>query len=119
MDILKSKKIPKDNTTGVKGVYKVRGKYLVKIVFQKKQYILGQYNDLATAAEVRRKAEQLLFDEVVDFYDQWNHWAEKDPDWAKNNPIRISVDKNGSDLNVHFLPVLPKEEKIVDHVVMA
>ena len=33
IDILKSKKIPTDNTTGYRGVYLVKGKYLAKIVF--------------------------------------------------------------------------------------
>ena len=46
VDMLKSKKVPKDNTTGYKGVYFVRGKYLAKIVFQKKQYYLGTYENI-------------------------------------------------------------------------
>ena len=43
VDMLKSKKVPTDNTTGYKGVYLIRGKYVAKIVFQKKQYFLGTY----------------------------------------------------------------------------
>lgn len=35
VDALKSKKVPTDNTTGYKGVYLIRGKYVAKIVFQK------------------------------------------------------------------------------------
>ena len=35
VDALKSKKVPMDNTTGYKGVYLIRGKYVAKIVFQK------------------------------------------------------------------------------------
>lgn len=34
IDALKSRKIPSNNTTGVKGVYLVKGRYLAKIVFQ-------------------------------------------------------------------------------------
>lgn len=35
IDMLRSKKIPADNTTGYKGVYLIKGKYVAKIVFQK------------------------------------------------------------------------------------
>ena len=38
LDLIKSKKLPADNTTGVRGVYLIRGKYTAKIVFQKKAY---------------------------------------------------------------------------------
>lgn len=41
IDALKSRKIPSNNTTGVKGVYLVKGRYLAKIVFQHRQYFLG------------------------------------------------------------------------------
>lgn len=38
IDALKSSKLPSNNTTGVKGVYLVKGRYLAKIVFQHRQY---------------------------------------------------------------------------------
>ena len=37
IDALKSDRIPSNNTTGVKGVYKIRGKYVAKIVFKQKR----------------------------------------------------------------------------------
>lgn len=58
IDALKSDRIPSNNTTGVKGVYKIRGKYVAKIVFKKKQYILGQFDTLALAAEARIKLKK-------------------------------------------------------------
>ena len=58
MDMLKSDKLPKNNTTGVRGVYRIRGKYVAKIVFQKKQYHLGSYDSLEEAALARREAEE-------------------------------------------------------------
>ena len=39
VDQLRSKKVPKDNTTGYKGVYFIRGRYTAKIVFQKRHTI--------------------------------------------------------------------------------
>ena len=68
MDALKSRKVPTDNTTGYKGVYLIRGKYVAKIVFQKKQYFLGTYENIEDAAEARREAEVVLFDGFAKHY---------------------------------------------------
>lgn len=107
IDILKSKKLPSNNTTGVKGVYLVKGRYLAKIVFQKRQYVLGTYDSLEEAARARKIAEETLTDEVVSFYAQWQQKAEADPAWAKENPIRIYVRKReNSGLQVALEPVL-------------
>lgn len=107
LDIIRSKKLPKDNTTGYKGVYLIRGKYVAKIVFQKKQYHLGAYRNIKDAVEVRRKAESVLFDELVDYYAEYRKYADAHPGWEEENPIRICVDKDGADLSVHIEPVVP------------
>lgn len=107
IDSLKSKRIPSNNTTGVKGVYYVRGRYLAKIVFQKKQFTLGTYDNLEDAAKARRLAEETLADEVVEFYGKWKEKATADPEWAKENPIKIRVCKGTSaDLQVKLEPRL-------------
>lgn len=113
LDMIKSKKVPTDNTTGYKGVYRVRNKYIAKIVFQKKQYQLGTYASIEEAAEVRRKAEMALYDEVVDYYTLYRDKANADPGWEKENPIRINVKKNENELRVYIEPSLPvfAEEK--------
>ena len=106
IDMLKSKKIPTDNTTGYKGVYFVRGKYIAKIVFQKKQYFLGTYDDIEGAAEARREAEKVLFDDVAEHYSIWKQKAEQDSVWAEGNPIKIVVTQKNKKLSVIMLPVL-------------
>ena len=108
VDYIKSKKIPTDNTTGVKGVYLIKGKWLAKIVFQKKQYHLGKYDTIEEAAEARREAERILFDGAVEHYEKWKAKADKDPEWAMENPVEILVEKKrgGSELEVTFLPVI-------------
>lgn len=103
---LKSKKLPSDNTTGVKGVYLVHGRYMAKIVFQKKQYFLGTYSSLEQAAEARYEAEELLFDAVADHYQKWKQRADSDPQWAQNNPIQVRVDQANKSLKVQMLPEL-------------
>jgi len=105
VDRLKSKKIPKNNTTGIKGVYLVRGKYVAKIVFQQKAYYLGTYASLDDAAEARRKGEALLHTGTAEYYARWKAAADADPDWAKANPINIKVEREDlGGLKVRFEP---------------
>lgn len=107
IDALRSSTIPVNNTTGVKGVYLVKGRYLAKIVFQRRQYFLGTYDTLAEAAAARQKAEETFRREVVGFYGQWAARAAADPVWAKENPIRIRVRKlGGAELAVQLQPEL-------------
>jgi len=107
VDMLKSKKIPKDNTTGYKGVYLVRGKYIAKIVFQKKQYLLGTYENIEDAANARREAEEVLFDGVAEHYRKWKERADTDSEWARENPVEVIVDQNcDKRISVTLLPVL-------------
>ena len=107
MDMLKSKKIPTNNTTGVKGVYYIRGKYMAKIVFQKKQYVLGNYETLDEAADARKQAEEELNAAVLTHYEKWQERAKEDPDWAETNPIKYTVDKEQKCyLSVNCFPVM-------------
>ena len=94
IDAIRSKKFPTDNTTGYKGVYLIHGKYVAKIVFQKKQYFLGTYENIEDAAQARKDAEELLFDGVAQFYQRWKERADNDPGWAAANPIGVQVYKN-------------------------
>ena len=106
--MLKSKKIPTDNTTGYRGVYYIRGKYVAKIVFQKKQYILGSYDSIEEAAEDRREAESVLFDGVSEHYRLWKEYADKNVGWAAANPVQVFVDRQNGKLQVALLPQIPK-----------
>ena len=107
IDALKSSKLPSNNTTGVKGVYFVKGRYLAKIVFQHRQYFLGTYTSKEEAAEARKKAEEAINGEVLSFYEKWSEKAASDPAWAKENPIKISVRKTaGAELSVQLQPSL-------------
>lgn len=104
IDMLKSEKLPRNNTTGVKGVYLYRGKYLAKIVFQKKQYTLGTYRTLEQAAEARHRAETVLRTQVTEFWQRWKARADLEPEWAAANPMRIHVQHSGSEMQVELTP---------------
>lgn len=106
VDLLRSKKIRKNNTTGVKGVYFIRNKYVAKIVFQHKAYYLGTYDNKDDAAAARKCAEETICDTAVEFYDKWKAIADKDPQWAKENPIKFMVSKINDNLQIQMLPDL-------------
>ena len=107
IDAIKSKKIPSNNTSGVKGVGFSNGKWFAKIVFQKKQYHLGKYDTIEEAIRARMAAEVLIFDGVAAHYENWKRKADSDPSWAKENPVQIIVSKkSASELVVIFLPII-------------
>lgn len=105
LDMIRSNKIPKDNTTGYRGVYLIKGKYVAKIVFQQKAYYLGTFDQIEDAAKARKNAEELLFDGTAAFYERWNRQATENPEWAAENPIKIYVSrtKEGG-LEVQYSP---------------
>lgn len=106
IDAIKSKKLPSDNTTGYKGVYLIKGKYVAKIVFQKKAYYLGAYKKIDEAAEARKKAEAVLFDGFAAYYEEYRKLADRNPEWQQANPIQIHVTKSDGELALEIRPVL-------------
>jgi len=67
------------NTSGVRGVYKTRGKWVARITFKKKSYHLGSFSDLDEAAKVRKEAEERIFGEFLEWYkNQYNLSCEDD-----------------------------------------
>lgn len=96
IDALKSRKTPKNNTTGVRGVYRVGDRFMAKIVFQKRQYHLGRYDTLAEAAAARQEAEEQINGAAISYYERWQARAEADPAWAQANPVRMQVIRNGA-----------------------
>ncbi len=106
LDIIQSQKLPTDNTTGYKGVYLIKGKYVAKLVFQKKAYYLGSYDKIEDAAQARKEGENILYDATVEYYTRWKSKAALDPEWAEQNPVQIRVTKTNGQLCVNFLPTL-------------
>ena len=105
VEMLRSKKVPTDNTSGHKGVYWIRGKWVAKIVFRKKAFYLGTYDDIAEAVQARREAEAALFDAVADHYARWKARAESDPGWGEANPVEVTVEQlQDKSLNVRCYP---------------
>jgi len=98
---LKDRKIRTDNKSGCKGVYKRKsGKYSVTIGFKKRIIYLGTYDSKEEAVEVRKKAEEVVYDSFLEGYSIWKKRAEQDPEWAKEHPFQFDVEKKGSRLVV-------------------
>ncbi len=106
LDIIRSTKLPTSNTTGVKGVYLIKGKYVPRLCFQKKAYWLGRYDTLEEAHQVRLEAEEAVFGATLEYYEKWNACAQQDSEWAEQNPVTITVIRDGERLHTEFLPVL-------------
>lgn len=111
LDMLKSQKTPTNNTSGVKGVYWIRGKWVAKIVFQKKQYSLGAYENFDDAVRARKDAEESIYKGTIEHYTRWKAIADTAPQWAKDNPISIFVERTQDNtISVIFLPTLQEME---------
>ena len=64
-----SGKTPKNNTTGVRGVTFASGRYIATITFRKQHYYLGRYERIEEAALARKKAEEVLYGEWLEHYE--------------------------------------------------
>jgi len=110
LDIIRSKKMFANNTTGYRGVYLIRGKYVAKIVFQQKSYYLGTYENIEDAANARLEAEETVFAGTVAYYDKWKEAAERNPEWAEKNPMQIEVGRDSK--NKLTITVTPTFDEI-------
>lgn len=107
IDSLKSRTLPRNNTTGYRGVYYTKGRYIAKIVFKKKQYLLGSYDNAEAAAAARAAAQDRFESEILGYYDKWAEKAASDPVWAGDNPPHINIERNAyGGLDFDFTPKL-------------
>ncbi|MCD8341889.1 MAG: hypothetical protein LUC87_07015 [Clostridiales bacterium] len=107
VDMLKSTKMHRNNKSGVTGVFQVRNSYRAEIRFQGIRYRLGTYKTLEEAATVRRRAEQHLHGDFVEYYERWKAKADADPTWGAANPIEVQVvQKDGHDFELILMPEL-------------
>ncbi len=106
LDIIRSQKVPSNSTTGARGVYLIKGKYVAKLNFRKKAYYLGSFDTLEEAVNARKEAEEALFQPTLAYHARWQEKADTDPEWAAENPMQIFVSNIDHRLRVSFLPLL-------------
>ena len=91
---LDGRKSRSDNTSGFRGVFrKKNGRYSVSIGFKKKIYYIGTFEEYSDAVEARLRAEKLIHDGFVEAHEYWLERAERDPEWAEENPFSFDVVK--------------------------
>ena len=64
-----------NNTSGVRGVSRVNGKWGARITFQRKSYWLGAFLDFNDAVNARKEAEKHLYGDFLEWYN--NRCAKK------------------------------------------
>lgn len=66
--IANTNSISKANTSGVRGVSHTKHGYVAYIGFQKKLYYLGSFKNINEATEARKKAEEELYGNFLEWY---------------------------------------------------
>ena len=102
---LRSRKHRCDNTSGFRGVYKVKNKWRASIGLKGERYHIGTFNSFKEAKEARLEVEKILHDDFVLAWDKWSRFAASDPDWAASNPFVFDVNKVDGEIVVHA-PIL-------------
>lgn len=101
LEMLEKRKYREDNTSGFRGVYKMKErKYRVNIGFKRKRFYLGTYSSFDEAVEARMEAEKMIHEGFLDAYRKWEERAEKDPKWASENPLVYEVEKKNGSLHI-------------------
>ena len=103
---LRSRKHRSDNTSGFRDVYKVKnGKWRVFITLKGKRYNCGRYDTFEEAKEIRLAAEKKLHAGFVSAWEKWSEIANRDSEWALDNPFVFEVSQVDGELIVH-VPIL-------------
>lgn len=101
LEILENRKYRSDNTSGFRGVYRMRnGNYKATIGFKRQRFHIGTYADYAMAVEARLEAEELIFKGFLDDYHAWKKRGGNDPEWARKHPFVFDVEKRDGNFEI-------------------
>ena len=101
VEMLEKRKHRSDNTSGFRGVYQLRnGKYRATIGFKGKRFYIGTFVDYQDAVQARQEAENTIHEGFVRAWYSWNRQAEKDPGWARNNPLVYEIQRINGEFQV-------------------
>ena len=101
VEILENRKHRKDNTSGFRGVYQMKNdRYRVDIGFKGKRFYLGTFQNFDDAVQARLNAEKMVHGGFLKAYYIWKDHADKDPEWARENPLKFDVTKENGILTI-------------------
>ena len=99
---LEKRKHRRDNTSGFRGVYKLReGRYRVTIGFKRQRFQVGCFPTFEEAVQARLEAEELIHNGFVREYRRWEAHAGRDAEWGKTHPFVYEVRKEEGKFRVH------------------
>lgn len=102
VEILEKRKARRDNTSGFRGVFKLKGgKYRADIGFKGKRYYLGSFSDYGEAVAARLEAEQMIQRGFLDAYYEWKAKADREPGWGETHPLVFEVEKKDGGLVIN------------------
>lgn len=58
------------------------------------------------AAEMRRQAEETLFDQMAVYYERYRQYADRFPNWEKEHPIHARVIRHEKAVSIELTPKL-------------
>lgn len=92
LERIESQSQRRDNTSGFRGVYKLKGgRYRAGIGFKRQRFYIGSFESFQEAVQARLQAEALIYDGYVRAYREWQDRAGEDGRWAKENPLIFEV----------------------------
>ena len=112
--MIAKKNMRKDNSTGYRGVYRIRDRYHARIGFQGKSYYLGVFRTPELAAEARKTAEVLIHDRFVRDYGTWKAYVAVHPEWKETHPFHFQIQHiKGCEfgIGVEGMPEINKNEE--------
>ena len=66
-----SEKVSSNNTSGCKGVFRKRGKWVAQIQYKKKTYYLGSYDRFEDAVKARKQAEEWVKEDARELLEKF------------------------------------------------
>lgn len=102
VEMLEKRKHRSDNTSGSVASIRLRnGKYRATIGFKGKRFYIWNFCGLfRMRSRPARKRESTIHEGFVRAWYSWNRQAEKDPGWARNNPLVYEIQRINGEFQV-------------------
>lgn len=106
IEILENKKYRRDNTSGFRGVFRLKsGRYRADIGFKGKRFYIGTFDKYEDAVAARLDAEKMIHEGFIEAYHKWKEMKEarrqEDPGWEERHPFVFEVRKENGSLGVY------------------
>ena len=110
IEMIRSKKVFSNNTSGVRGVYPLKrtGKWAAQIQFKGKKKFLGSFDTIEEAAAARKKAEE-VYEDFLERFDAGEFGGEQEAEHVRDDyeerisqNSRLHGKKQKADNHIHY-----------------